>query len=46
MVDLDAVMGGDSDYDVPLFPARLAAPAAGPAPATDAVADAAEDGSD
>ncbi len=46
VVELDAMMGGDSDDDVPLFPARPAAAAAGPAPATDAAADAAVDGSD
>ncbi len=46
VVDLDAMMGGDSDDDVPLFPARPAAAAAGLAPATDAAADAAVDGSD
>ncbi len=45
-VDLDAMMGGDSDDDVPVFPARPAAAAAGPAPATDAAADSAVDGSD
>jgi hypothetical protein len=47
-VDLDAMMGGDSDDDVPVFPARptAAAAAAGPAPATAAAAAAAVDGSD
>ena len=47
VVDLDAMMGGgDSDDDVPVFPAQPAATAAGPASATDAAADSAEDGSD
>jgi hypothetical protein len=45
-VDLDAMMGGDSDDDVPVFSARPAATAAGPAPAAAATAAAAVDGSD
>ncbi len=44
--NLDAMMGGDSDDDVPVFPARPAAAAAGPAPATAAASAAAVDGSD
>ncbi len=42
-VDLDALMGGDSDDEVPLFAARPAAAAEAPAGAAGPAAEAAEE---